>query len=73
MPAVMSMLHHLNNSSKAHATISILLDPGNESKAMSTAQRRRGESLHLQLPNGLPTDLPPLTALFLVLFDVKAG
>jgi hypothetical protein len=49
------------------------LEISNVLKAMSTAKRRRGESLHLELPNGMPAELPPLAALFLVLFDVKAG
>jgi hypothetical protein len=40
---------------------------------MSTAQRLRGQSLHLELPNGGVEELPPVAAVFLILFDVKAG
>ena len=40
---------------------------------MSTAKRRRGHSLHLELPNGDAEELPPVAAVFLILFDVKAG
>jgi len=40
---------------------------------MSTAKRRRGNSLHLELPNGRVEELPPIHAVFLILFDVKAG
>lgn len=48
------------------------------SETMTTASdRRQGQSLHIDLPNGetsLPKyDLPPVAALFLILFDVKAG
>ncbi len=57
---------------RLHVT-SKFLALGNVLKAMSTAKRRRGESLHLELPNGMPAELPPLAALFLVLFDAKAG
>jgi len=38
----------------------------------STIRRRRGQSLHLDLPNGHES-LPPIAAVFLILFDVKAG
>lgn len=40
---------------------------------MSTAKRRRGHSLHLELPNGNVEELPPVAAVFLILFDAKAG
>ena len=40
---------------------------------MSTAKRRRGQSLHLDLPNGISEELPRIAALFQILFDVKAG
>ena len=40
---------------------------------MSTVRRRRGQSLHLDLPNGGAEDLPSVAAVFLILFDVKAG
>ncbi|KAF6218073.1 hypothetical protein HO133_006485 [Letharia lupina] len=40
---------------------------------MSTAKRRRGHSLHLELPNRDAEELPPVAAVFLILFDVKAG
>lgn len=40
---------------------------------MSTAKRRRGQSLHLELPNPDVEELPPVAAVFLILFDVKAG
>lgn len=40
---------------------------------MSTVKRRRGHSLHLELPSGDVEELPPVAAVFLVLFDVKAG
>ena len=40
---------------------------------MSTVRRRRGQSLHLDLPNGGGEDLPSVAAVFLILFDVKAG
>jgi hypothetical protein len=40
---------------------------------MSTAKRRRGHSLHLDLPAGQFEDVPPVAAVFLVLFDIKAG
>ncbi|SLM38249.1 Protein of unknown function DUF2347 [Lasallia pustulata] len=40
---------------------------------MSTAKRRRGQSLHLELPNAISGDLPPVAATFLILFDTKAG
>ena len=43
----------------------------------TTSNRRQGQSLHIDLPNGEPSpstdDLPPVAALFLILFDVKAG
>ena len=40
---------------------------------MTTAKRRRGHSLHLELPDG-PSDSPPtVAAIFLILFDPKAG
>ncbi len=45
----------------------------NDSHNMSTAKRRRGNSLHLELPNGRAEELPPIDAVFLILFDVKAG
>ncbi|MCJ1269045.1 hypothetical protein MMC22_008933 [Lobaria immixta] len=40
---------------------------------MSTAKRRRGHSLHLDLPKRFSDELPPVAALFLIRFDVKAG
>ena len=40
---------------------------------MRTAQRKRGKSLHLDLPNTNIDERPPLSALFLIKFDVKAG
>ncbi|KAK4696478.1 hypothetical protein P7C71_g1442, partial [Lecanoromycetidae sp. Uapishka_2] len=40
---------------------------------MATAKRRRNDSLHLELPNGQPEELPSIAAAFLILFDVKAG
>ena len=40
---------------------------------MSTAKRRRGHSLHLELPKVEAEELPPVAAVFLILFDVKAG
>ncbi|MCJ1392299.1 hypothetical protein MMC18_005166 [Xylographa bjoerkii] len=40
---------------------------------MSTVKRRRGQSLHLELPNADLSELPPVAALFLIQFDVKAG
>ncbi|KAL9637380.1 MAG: hypothetical protein Q9164_002225 [Protoblastenia rupestris] len=40
---------------------------------MSTAKRRRGHSLRLDLPDAQKEDLPPIVAAFLVRFDVKAG
>ena len=44
---------------------------------ISTFKRRRGQSLHLDLANGTQPssadDLPPVAAVFLILFDVKAG
>ncbi|MCJ1470729.1 hypothetical protein MMC07_009376 [Pseudocyphellaria aurata] len=40
---------------------------------MSTAKRRRGHSLHLDLPNRFSDESPPVAALFLIRFDVKAG
>ncbi|KAL9128301.1 MAG: hypothetical protein Q9217_003006 [Psora testacea] len=40
---------------------------------MSTTQRRRGQSLHLDLPDGQKDDLPPVAAAFLLSFDAKAG
>ena len=45
----------------------------NALRAMSTVQRRRGKSLHLELPGGAPDERPPIVALFLIQFDVKAG
>ena len=43
----------------------------------STSDRRQGQSLHIDLPNGKQSfpndDLPPVAAVFLILFDVKAG
>ena len=47
--------------------------PQHASAAMSTAQRRRGKSLHLELPGGSQDEKPPLAALFLIQFDIKAG
>ncbi|MCJ1476194.1 hypothetical protein MMC13_004859 [Lambiella insularis] len=40
---------------------------------MSTVERRRGQSLHLELPNATLVERPPIAALFLIQFDVKAG
>ncbi|MCJ1285234.1 hypothetical protein MMC26_004574 [Xylographa opegraphella] len=40
---------------------------------MSTLKRRRGQSLHLELPNAIVSERPPVAALFLIQFDVKAG
>lgn len=40
---------------------------------MSTAQRRRGRSLHLELPNSSTEELPRVAAVFLVLFDARTG
>ena len=40
---------------------------------MSTAKRRRGQSLQLDLPNGQQEDVPAIAALFLVTFDSKTG
>jgi len=40
---------------------------------MTTAHRSRGKSLHLDLPNAGADERPPLSALFLIKFDVKAG
>ena len=40
---------------------------------MSSAKRRRGKSLHLELSNGPLEEKPPIAALFLVKFDAKAG
>lgn len=40
---------------------------------MSTAKRARHHSLHLDLSNGVLDSLPPVAAVFLILFDVKAG
>ena len=40
---------------------------------MSTPKRRRGQSLHLELPNAVIFERPPIAALFLIQFDVKAG
>ena len=40
---------------------------------MSTVKRRRGKSLHLELPNTGTEEEPAIAALFLVQFDVKAG
>ena len=39
----------------------------------TTAQRRRGKSLRLELPDAVVEDLPPVAAVFMVQFDVKAG
>lgn len=43
----------------------------------STFKRRRRQSLHLDLPDGAQAssteNLPPIAAIFLVRFDVKAG
>ncbi len=43
----------------------------------STSKRRRGQSLHIDLANGShpssADDLPPIAAIFLILFDIKAG
>ena len=38
----------------------------------TTVKHRRGQSLHLDLPDGQER-LPPIAAIFLILFDVKAG
>lgn len=40
---------------------------------MSTAKRPRHLSLHLDLSTGQPNNLPSVAAVFLILFDVKAG
>lgn len=40
---------------------------------MSTVKRRRGKSLHLELPHAGTDEEPAIAALFLVQFDVKAG
>lgn len=41
---------------------------------MTATHRLRGKSLHLDLPNaGIAEERPPLAALFLIKFDVKAG
>lgn len=40
---------------------------------MTTVQRRRGKSLHLDLSSAGADERPPLSALFLIKFDVKAG
>ena len=40
---------------------------------MSTAKRRRGRSLHLELPGNPLSELPPVAAVFLVLFDARTG
>lgn len=47
--------------------------PQQHASTMSTAKRRRGHSLHLDLPNGAAEELPQIAALFKILFDVKAG
>lgn len=52
-------------------------DENNNDTMTSTSKRRRGQSLHIDLANGSHhsplDDLPPLAAIFLILFDVKAG
>lgn len=40
---------------------------------MPSIKRRRGQSLHLELPNGHSEELPQVAALFLIVFDVKTG
>jgi hypothetical protein len=40
---------------------------------MSSITRRRGKSLHLELPGAREDENPPIGALFLIQFDVKAG
>lgn len=40
---------------------------------MSKAKRARHHSLHLDVSNGQLDSLPPVAAVFLILFDVKAG
>ena len=40
---------------------------------MSTVKRRRGESLHLELPKDGGEDKPPTEALFLIQFDARKG
>ena len=40
---------------------------------MSAIKHRRGQSLRLELPNGQREELPKVAALFLIIFDVKAG
>ena len=42
-------------------------------RVMTTTKRRRGKSLHLELPTGEEDGGPPIAALFLIQFDVKAG
>jgi hypothetical protein len=39
---------------------------------MATVRRDKW-SINLDLPNNQPNDLPPISALFLIYFDVKAG
>jgi hypothetical protein len=39
---------------------------------MATVRRDKW-SINLDLPNNQPNDLPPVSALFLIYFDVKAG
>ncbi len=38
-----------------------------------TAKRQRGLSLNLDLSNSTAEDLPAVAAVFLILFDVRAG
>lgn len=40
---------------------------------MSTAKRPGHHSLHLDISTGQLDNLPPVVAVFLILFDVKAG
>lgn len=40
---------------------------------MSTVKRRRGESLHLELPKDGREEKPPIEALFLIQFDARKG
>ncbi|KAL9609114.1 MAG: hypothetical protein Q9167_006092 [Letrouitia subvulpina] len=40
---------------------------------MPSIKRRRGQSLHLELPNSRSEELPQVAALFLIVFDVKTG
>lgn len=40
---------------------------------MSKAKRARNHSLHLDISNDQLDSLPPVAAVFLILFDVKAG